>query len=83
MIGPQHPPSPSSSPGTPCWESSAAPRATLSMLVFLLVGDSNGSGELGVELCSLEMTPGYLVLSLQRAERHKGKGRGRKRESSV
>lgn len=53
------------------------------MLVFLLVGDSNGSGELGVELCSLEMTPGYLVLSLQRAERHKGKGRGRKRESSV
>jgi len=39
------------------------------VLVFLLAGDSKAKGELGVELLSLEVTPGGFVLS-----RLKGKG---------
>lgn len=60
----QHPPSLSSRSGTSWGASSASLCSAVSVLTFLLAGDSRVKGELGVEQLSLEVAPGVFVLSL-------------------
>lgn len=49
------------------------------MPAFLLTGDSKAKGELGVEVLSLEVTPGCFVLSLLKEGGHECMRRGRRK----